>query len=262
MWPFRRRGQPADAPDVPSSEWEPRYYSIPSVMEEVTPTVPPRLSWPDMDADACGHRAAESLMGLFSRSDPRCDSHLWCGQGDRMVIAECYQGHAQGDSRQYIGVYLWPVANLDPDNSVQYGPTATGEYVSGFKVTGAAKPLSKTLIWPLAGGDLIVQRGTIKAGTEGTSHWGQGNIDPDAMENIRCASREVSGFLSAPPEYQHTPPAVLASRSDGVWHLGRCWQLGTQESGETVWQSSPVMCSIDAMYQSHVSDNGLDLLRL
>ena len=263
MWLFKRRGKPATPPVVSSSDWKPRYYSIPPVIEAVTPgIIPPRLSWPDMDADACGHRTAESLMGLFSRNDPRCDTHLWCGEGDRMVIAECYQAHAVDNPLQYIGVYLWPVAGLAQDDSVQYKITATGDTQSGYQVTGATKPLSKALMWPLAGGDVLVQRGTIKAGTEDTSHWGQGNIDPDTIENIRCMSREVRVFLAAPSEYQHVPPAILAVRSEGAWHLGRCWQMGSLESGETVWQSSPRMCSVDCMYQPHTNDAGHDLLRL
>ena len=68
-------------------------------------------------------------MGSFtcsplSRSDPTCDIHLWCGLGDRMVIAECYQAHHYDDTRLYIGAYLWPVRDLVEDDSVTYGPMA------------------------------------------------------------------------------------------------------------------------------------------
>ena len=268
MWPFRKKPKPPELPAerdgrerhefrqwVPSpvlpADGPPRYYSNSLGMEAFTQGLPPVLSWPDMDADTCGHRAAESLMGLFSRSDPTCDLHLWCGPGDRMVIAECYLAHLPNDSRSYIGAYLWPVRNLEQDDSVTYGPMATGEHETGYELTAPPKPVSKALIWALSGGDVVIQRGTIQAAADGASQWNQGIIDPETAEDIRCASREVGVFLPSPPQYQQSPPAFLAVRQGDVWYLSRCWQLGSRESGETVWQATPAMVYHDALYQPH-----------
>ena len=279
MWTFKRSQKPPSLPEAHADKiqnefsqwvppaalpdgWTPRYYSTAPSIEAVFPHRPPALSWPDMDADACGHHAAESLMGLFSRSDPACDVHLWCGAGDRMVVAECYQAHQPDDSLLYIGVYLWPVKNLVQDDSVLYGPMATGQYETGWEVSTPPKPLSKALIWPLAGGDLLVWRGIIKTGEAGDSYWGQGLINPDTAELIRCASREVSIFLPVPPQYQDHPPAFLAVRQGSAWGLSRCWQLGSRSSGETVWQASPAMSRLDALYQPHCNEVGQNLLRI
>ncbi len=262
MWPFRQNGKPAAISDVLPSEWSPRYYATPPAIEVFNFDLPPVLSWPDMDADDCGHRAAESLMGLFSRNDPTCDLHLWCGPGDRMVIAECYQAHGLDDPRLYIGVYLWPVRGLVQDDTVLYGPMASGQKEAGFQATCTPKPLSKALIWPLACGDVVVQRGTTQVVADGASHWDQGIIDPGTSETIRCASREVSVFLPTPPEYQNSPPAFLAVRTGSEWGLGRCWQLGRLTSGATVWQSTPAMSRLDAMYQPHRNEVGQNLLTI
>ena len=268
MWPFRKKQKSPKAPEksegqeyhefrqwVPSpvlpSGWVPRYYSTAPGIELFTQDIPPVLSWPDMDADTCGHRAAESLMGLFSQSDPTCDVHLWCGLGDRMVIAECYQAQHPDDSRSYIGAYLWPVRGLEQDNSVTYGPMATGKYETGYEITAPPKPVSKALMWALSGGDVVIRRGTIQPADVGISQWDQGIIDPATAEDIRCASREVAIFLPTPPQYQDKPPAFLAVRQGDAWYLSRCWQLGSRESGGTVWQATPSMFYLDALYQPH-----------
>ena len=172
-----------------------------------------------------------------------------------MVIAECYQGQRQGDSRLYIGAYLWPVKDLEQDGSVTYGPMATGEYETGYEITAPPKPLSKALIWALSGGDVVVQRGMVQPVEAGTSQWDQGIINPETAEDIRCASREVGIFLPPPPQYQQSPPAFLAVRKDERWYLSRCWQLGVRESGETVWQATPAMFYLNALYQPH---NGVE----
>ena len=268
MWPFRKKSKAPEPPAeregleyhefrqwVPSpvlpSGWTPRYYPNLPGSEVLAQDSPSVLSWPDMDADACGHRAAESLMGLFSLSDPTCDVHLWCGPGDRMVIAECYQAQLPDDSRLYIGAYLWPVKNLEQDDKVTYGPMATGEHETGYEIAAPPKPVSKVLIWALSGGDVVVQRGTIQTAADGASQWNQGIIDPATAEDIRCASREVGIFLPPPPQYQQSPPAFLAVRQGNAWYLSRCWQLGSRESGETVWQATPAMVYLDALYQPH-----------
>ena len=268
MWPFRKKQTPPEPPAerdgrerfefrqwVPSpvlpSGWTPRYYSNSPGIEAFTQGLPPVLSWPDMDSDTCGHRAAESLMGLFSRSDPTCNVHLWCGHGDLMVIAECYQAQHPDDSCLYIGAYLWPVRDLEQDDSVSYGPMATGEDETGYELTAPSNPLSKALIWPLSGGDVVVRRGMIQAPADGASMWDQGLIDTETLEDIRCASREVGIFLPPPPQYQQSPPAFLAVRRGDAWYLSRCWQLGSRESGETVWQATPAMFHLDALYQPH-----------
>ena len=279
MWPFKRSKKSPSLPKAHAGKtqhefsqwvptpvlpdgWTPRYYPTTPGIEAFTPYLPPALSWPDMDASACGHRAAESLMGLFSRSDPTCDVHLWCGPGQRLMVAECYQAHHPDNSLLYIGVYLWPVTDLVEDDQVVYGPMATGQYEPGWQVSTPPKPLSKALIWPLVGGDVLVWRGMVQDGSDGGSHWGQGIIDPDTADKIKCASREVSIFLPAPPQYQDCPPAFLAVRKGSEWMLSRCWQLGSHASGEAAWQASPAMFRLDAMYQTHCNDMGQDVLRI
>ena len=190
-------------------------------------------------------------MGLFSRSDPSCDVHLWCGTGDRMVIAECYQANRPDNTRLYIGAYLWPVRQLVPDDSVTYGSATTGNSATGFTLTAPPKPTSKALISPLSGGDIAVQRGIIQPAPAGASQWDQGIIDPDTAETVRCASRKVDIFVPPPPQYQNKPPAFIAVRQDDKWYLSRCWQLGSRESGDTVWHAPPAMFYLDALHQPH-----------
>ena len=143
------------------------------------------------------------------------------------------------------------VRQLVPDDSVTYRSPTTGNYTTGFTLTAPPKPTSKALISPLSGGDIAVQRGIIQPAPAGESQWDQGIIDPDTAETIRCASRKVDIFLPPPPQYQNKPLAFIAVRKDDKWYLSRCWQLGSSESGDTVWHASPAMFYLDALHQPH-----------
>ena len=201
-------------------------------------------------------------MGLFSRSDPTCDVHLWCGPGQRLMVAECYQAHHPDNSLLYIGVYLWPVTDLVEDDQVVYGPMATGQYEPGWQVSTPPKPSSKALIWPLVGGDVLVWRGMVQEGSDGGSHWGQGIIDPDTADKIKCASREVSIFLPAPPQYQDCPPRSLPCARVVNGCSAGAGNLAVTPLVKPRGKRRPRCFVLDAMYQTHCNDIGQDVLRI
>ena len=69
-----------------------------------------------VDAATCGHRTLEALMGLFALRHPACPKHFWCKPDHLRLVAQCYTAYAHQDARKriYVGVYTWPVLDLNP----------------------------------------------------------------------------------------------------------------------------------------------------
>ena len=55
-------------------------------------------------------------MGLFALRRPACPKHFWCKPDDLRLVAQCYTAYAHEDARKrtYVGVYAWPVLDLQP----------------------------------------------------------------------------------------------------------------------------------------------------
>lgn len=243
MWPFRRTAQAKGL--VAPSNWKPSYYmenfAYPypiapgnSIREGGTklpkgqPYKP--LSWPTEVLEKCGHRALESLMGLFSLRDLGCPRHFWCQPEGVLLLAECYGGRYSDDidNQNYIGVYLWAVREWDPVEDIGLGLTHNGEPVGGGTIESADAPFMKMLLFPMPDGAIRVIFGQVVATAAGGSFADQGVVDLDTAEIFYCASRMVGGLPELPNEMfpNGAPPqSYIIGCGQGQWRMAPCLQI-------------------------------------
>ena len=124
------------------------------------------VSWGDMDAATCGHRTLEALMGLFALRHPACPKHFWCKPDHLRLVAQCYTAYAHQDARRriYVGVYTWPVLDLNPTTI----RLLDGTDVPGVDAVSADEPLMKIQLFPMPDGSI---RGDLRVHKDDCQGW-------------------------------------------------------------------------------------------
>ena len=261
MWPFKKR-------NITPESWKPAYYdsrfSASSLEAFTLPTggsavmfgnnVPKRqdrsmpLSWPDLNDDVYGHRAMESLMGLFTQKHPACPdpNHFWCLRWEErslILIAECYMGrHVDAPEENYIGVFLWPVSDYQRHTEALFW--YAGEKLHGADLLTDEKPLVKMLLYPMPDGRVLVRCGMTKQVEASGSFYDQGVIDPETSETILTAGRRLDPFPGLPDSVGSPPPAYVLGFGDGIWRIARCWSTGWPTE-PTKWMSTPIHAQLE-----------------